>query len=104
MGDDILRDILEIEAGIRLKVEAERSRCAKQIKATRQALEAEHMAAVERLQLDRTEALKRTVDETRLQSEEQLQYARKQAERLRQLTEEQVESLLLASLSRLIPE
>jgi len=104
MGDDILRDILELEAGIRLKVETERYRCAEQIKATRQALEAERMAAVERLQQDRTEAFKRTVDETRLQSEEQLQYARKQAERLRQLTEEQVESLLLASLSRLIPE
>lgn len=104
MEHDILRDILELETEIRLKVEAERTLCAEQIKAARLAIEKERLAAVERLHLERNEAFSRAVNEARVQSEERLLDAQNRTEMFLLLTEEQMARLLLEFLPRLIPE
>lgn len=104
MEHDILRDILELETKIRLKVDAERTLCTEQIKATRLAIEKERLAAVERLHLERNEALSHAVNETTVQSEERLRDAQNRTEMFLLLTEEQIERLLLEFLPRLIPE
>lgn len=104
MERDILREILEFETTLRQQVEAERARCAAAIEEVRHALEAERTALVARLQRERDEALARAVDEAGARAEAEMLAAQQQAERLLAISDAQLEPVLLACLSRLIPQ
>lgn len=104
MERDILREILEFETTLRQQVEAERARCVAAVEAVRLALEAERAALAMQLQREEDAALARAVAEAKARAEAEILAAQQQAERLLALSDAQLEPVLLACLSRLVPQ